>query len=85
VRCLITLVPNLIQIDREAEDEIMRKARKHAAEEHNMKPEDITPEMQQKIRGFISGQLIGRDYLIDKQGISDIIVLEKVVITEQKT
>jgi predicted small metal-binding protein len=27
----------LIQIDREAEDEIMRKARKHAAEEHNMK------------------------------------------------
>jgi predicted small metal-binding protein len=35
----------LIQIDREAEDEIMRKARKHAAKEHNMKPEDITPEM----------------------------------------
>ena len=37
----------------ETEDEIMRKAREHAAIEHNMKSEDMTSEMQQKIRGLI--------------------------------
>ncbi len=33
------------------EDEIMQKAGEHINREHNIKPEDITSEMQQKIRG----------------------------------
>jgi predicted small metal-binding protein len=37
----------------DTEDEIMQKAGEHAKTEHNMKPEDITPELQQKIRGLI--------------------------------
>jgi hypothetical protein len=31
----------------------MRKAEEHAMKEHNMKSEDITPEMRQKIKGVI--------------------------------
>jgi predicted small metal-binding protein len=37
----------------ETEDEIMQKAGDHAQKEHNMKPEDMTPELQQKLRGLI--------------------------------
>jgi predicted small metal-binding protein len=37
----------------ETEDEIMQKAGEHAKTEHNMKPEDMTPELQQKLRGLI--------------------------------
>jgi predicted small metal-binding protein len=37
----------------ETEDEIMQKAGEHAKNEHNMKPEDMTPELQQKIKGLI--------------------------------
>ena len=33
------------------EDEIRQKAGEHVNREHNIKPEDITSEMQQKIRG----------------------------------
>jgi predicted small metal-binding protein len=40
-------------IQGETEDEIMRKAEEHAMKEHNMKSEDITPEMRQKIKGVI--------------------------------
>lgn len=40
-------------IQGETEDEIMKKAGEHAAKDHNMRPEDMTPEMQQKIRGLI--------------------------------
>jgi hypothetical protein len=31
----------------------MQKAGDHAKTEHNMKPEDMTPEFQQKIEGLI--------------------------------
>lgn len=37
----------------DTEDEIMQKAGEHARNEHNMKPEDMTPELQQKIKGLI--------------------------------
>lgn len=37
----------------DTEDEIMQKAGEHASREHNIKPEDMTSEMQQKIRGLI--------------------------------
>jgi predicted small metal-binding protein len=37
----------------ETEDEIMQKAGDHAKTVHNMKPEDMTPEFQQKIKGLI--------------------------------
>jgi predicted small metal-binding protein len=37
----------------DTEDEIMQKAGEHARSEHNIKPEDMTPELQQKIRGLI--------------------------------
>jgi len=37
----------------DTEDEIMQKAGEHARSEHNIKPEDMTPEFQQKIRGLI--------------------------------
>jgi predicted small metal-binding protein len=40
-------------IKAETEDEIMQKAGELAKNEHNMKPEDMTPEFQQKIRGLI--------------------------------
>lgn len=37
----------------ETEEEIMQKAGEHASKVHNIRPEDITSEMQQKIRGQI--------------------------------
>jgi predicted small metal-binding protein len=37
----------------DTEDEIMQKAGEHARSVHNMKPEDMTPELQQKLRGLI--------------------------------
>lgn len=37
----------------DTEDEIMGKAGEHAMKEHNMKAEDMTPELTQKIRGLI--------------------------------
>jgi predicted small metal-binding protein len=43
--------PTVIKGD--TEEEIMQKAGEHASKEHNIKPEDMTSEMQQKIRGQI--------------------------------
>ena len=40
-------------IQGDTEEEIMRKAREHATKEHNMSDSDLTPELQNKIRGFI--------------------------------
>jgi len=37
----------------DTEDEIMSKAGEHATTEHNIKAEDMTPELTQKIRGLI--------------------------------
>ncbi|HYT03241.1 MAG TPA: DUF1059 domain-containing protein [Candidatus Acidoferrum sp.] len=37
----------------DTEDEIMSKAGEHAIKEHNIKAEDMTPELTQKIRGLI--------------------------------
>ncbi len=37
----------------DTEEEIMSKAGEHASKEHNIKEEDMTPELQQKIRGLI--------------------------------
>ena len=37
----------------DTEDKIMQKAGEHAKTVHNMKPEDMTPDVQQKIRGLI--------------------------------
>ena len=37
----------------DTEDEIMSKAGEHAMKEHNIKAEDMTPELTQKIRGLI--------------------------------
>jgi predicted small metal-binding protein len=37
----------------ETEEEIMQKAGEHASKDHNIRAEDMTSEMQQKIRGQI--------------------------------
>ena len=37
----------------DTEDEIMQKAGEHASKEHNIKEEDMTPEMKQKIKALI--------------------------------
>ncbi len=37
----------------ETEEEVMENGIKHVKNAHNMKEEDITPEMQQKIKGLI--------------------------------
>jgi predicted small metal-binding protein len=37
----------------ETEEEVMKNGIKHAKNAHNMQEEDITPEMQQKIKGLI--------------------------------
>ena len=36
-------------------EEVMRNGIEHAKNAHNMNEEDITPEMQQKIKGLIRG------------------------------
>ena len=33
--------------------EVIQKAEEHVNSEHNIKPEDMSPEMQHKIRGLI--------------------------------
>ncbi len=40
-------------IEGETEDELMKKAGEHAMKDHNLKSEDMTPELQTKIRGQI--------------------------------
>jgi len=35
------------------EGEVIQKAEEHVNSEHNIKPEDMSPEMQHKIRGLI--------------------------------
>jgi len=35
------------------EGEVIKKAEEHASSAHNIKPEDMSPEMQHKIRGLI--------------------------------
>jgi predicted small metal-binding protein len=37
----------------ETEEEVMKNGAEHAMKVHGMKEEDMTPEMQQKIRGLI--------------------------------
>jgi len=37
----------------ETEEEVMKNGAEHAMKVHAMKEEDMTPEMQQKIRGLI--------------------------------
>ena len=41
------------EIKGDTEEEIMQKAGEHAKSVHNLKPEDMTPELQQKIKGLI--------------------------------
>ena len=40
-------------INGESEDEIMQKAGEHARTVHNIKSEDMTTELQEKIKGLI--------------------------------
>ena len=40
-------------IQGETEEEIMQKAREHATAVHNLSDSDMTPELQNKIRGLI--------------------------------
>lgn len=35
------------------EGEVIQKAKEHASSTHNIKPEDMSPEMQHKIMGLI--------------------------------
>ncbi len=37
----------------ETEEEILRNGMEHAKRDHNMKEEDFTPEMQQKMRNYV--------------------------------
>lgn len=37
----------------QTEDEVLNNGITHAKNDHNMKEEDITPEMKEKIRGLI--------------------------------
>jgi predicted small metal-binding protein len=41
----------------ETEDEIMTSASEHAIKQHNIKPEDMTPEFKEKVRRLIAGSL----------------------------
>jgi predicted small metal-binding protein len=40
-------------IEGNTEGEVIQKAEEHASSVHNIKPEDMSPEMQHKIRGLI--------------------------------
>jgi predicted small metal-binding protein len=40
-------------INGESDDEIMQKAGEHAKTMHNIKPEEMTTELQEKIKGLI--------------------------------
>jgi predicted small metal-binding protein len=40
-------------IQGDTDEEIMRKAGEHATKVHNMKESDMTPDLQQKLRGLI--------------------------------
>ena len=42
-----------VVIKGDTEDEIMANAGEHAMKEHDIKPADMTPELKEKIRGFI--------------------------------
>jgi predicted small metal-binding protein len=37
----------------ETEEEVMKRGAEHAIKDHGMKEEDITPELQEKVRGLI--------------------------------
>ena len=37
----------------ETEEEVMKNGMEHAKKDHNMKEEDITPEMKEKIKSII--------------------------------
>ena len=37
----------------ETEEEVMKRGREHAIKDHGMKEEDITPELEEKVRGLI--------------------------------
>jgi predicted small metal-binding protein len=37
----------------ETEEEVMKQGREHAIKDHGMKEEDITPELEDKVRGLI--------------------------------
>jgi len=37
----------------ETEEEVLKNGMEHAKKDHNMKEEDITPEMKEKIRSII--------------------------------
>jgi predicted small metal-binding protein len=39
------------------QEEVLLKASEHAMKDHNMKPEDMTPEMQEKIKSLIHKSL----------------------------
>ena len=40
-------------VNGESDEEIFKKGGEHAMKEHGMKPEDITPEFKQKLKGLI--------------------------------
>ena len=40
-------------IEGNTESEVIQKAEEHVSSVHNIKPEDMSPEMQHKIRGLI--------------------------------
>jgi len=37
----------------QTEEEVVKNGAEHAIKEHGMKPEDMTPEMKQKIRALV--------------------------------
>ncbi|MGD9533489.1 MAG: DUF1059 domain-containing protein [Candidatus Nitrosocosmicus sp.] len=37
----------------ETEEEVLKNGMEHARKDHNMKEDDMTPEMKEKIRGLI--------------------------------
>ena len=45
------------EVKGKTEDGIMNKAAEHAMKDHGMKPEDMTPEMKEKIRSLIHKSL----------------------------
>ncbi|HEY7572599.1 MAG TPA: DUF1059 domain-containing protein [Nitrososphaeraceae archaeon] len=40
-------------VNGESDEEIFKKGGEHAMKEHGMKPEDITPEFKEKLKGLI--------------------------------
>jgi predicted small metal-binding protein len=48
-----TTAPTIMIVKGETEEEVLKNGMEHAKKDHNMKEEDMTPELKEKIRSII--------------------------------